>query len=71
MRIGKLTSHRRLAWHSASLTFGLLLIWFGHEKGLFSNPSTRTFEVCVFVVVWLLVVGLFRVWARDAKNLEP
>ncbi len=66
----KLSPQRRIAWYTASFVFGIFLIWFGVERNLFTNRDSRTFEVCVFAAVWLLVVGLLRLWARDSKALS-
>ena len=53
-----------LAWASASLVFGLFLIYFGNSQHLFTADGWR-FPAAVFAISWLIVVELMRRFFRD------
>jgi hypothetical protein len=55
---------RHLAWASASLVFGLFLIYLGNSQHVFSPQGWR-FPAAVFAIWWLIVVELLRRYLRD------
>jgi hypothetical protein len=55
---------RHLAWASASLVFGLFLIYFGNSQHVFSADGWR-FPAVIFGISWLIVVELLRRYFRD------
>jgi hypothetical protein len=61
-----MTPRRRLhqAWGSASLVFGVILIWLGHEHQWFEGEG-RWFGTGVAVVIWVTVVALLGRYFRD------
>ncbi len=63
-----LSKTRRNSWYAGSATFGLFLVWFISEKGLLRNPETAKFELGVFILVWVAVVGLLRLVCRDMND---
>lgn len=58
---------RRTVPMVASLVFGVFLIVFGNELGIFSG-ETRWFAIAVFAVSWAIVAGLL--W-RQARRRPP
>jgi len=57
-------STARIGTAAFALVFGLILIFFGSSRELFDDPSTRTFNIIVFAIGWLVAVVLFRLAAR-------
>lgn len=55
---------KHLMWGAASLTFGLFLVYFGNERGLFGGES-RWFAITVFALAWLGTVALLGRYFRD------
>ena len=62
--------HQHLAWGSASLAFGLFLIYFGNSRHVFSADGWR-FPAVIFGISWLIVVELLRRYFRDNPPVRP
>jgi hypothetical protein len=61
---------RIIAWATASFVFGLVLIYQGVERNLFQGEG-RHFAMGVFLIVWLVVVGVLGLYFKDNPPRNP
>lgn len=62
---------KHLAWGSASLVFGVFLIWFANRQGFLGTQRDR-FAIGVLAVAWIVVVALLGRYFRDNPvDIDP
>ncbi len=65
IKLKPLSHEQSVLWHSASLTFGLILVFYAVDSGYFSNPNMVLFAAAVFIGSWLLAVVGMRFCVQD------
>lgn len=62
MRLHLRTPVHTIVWLGSSTVFGMFLLWFAAAKNLTLDPTTRTFNLIVLIISWLLGVLLLRLF---------
>lgn len=67
-RLTGLSNVQRQMWVSASVVFGLILMFIGMQADAFSDRETLVVAVLIFALCWLIVVFLLRLFVQQIDD---